>query len=123
MCYTFLMEQTLKIPLEPIPEQSERRQTPRRPDHPSEQGHRKAVDVARELVKNDKTSTWEGILKRNPGRIRPWAGTPDRPPSAISRASGRGQRLDDPSAVNILAGLSLSYTVLSSTRPGWRGVG
>jgi hypothetical protein len=80
MCYTFLMEQTLKIPLEPIPEQSERRQTPRRPDRPSEQGHRKAVDVARELVENDKTSTWEGVLKRNPERIRPWpAPRPGRP--------------------------------------------
>ena len=48
-------------------------QTPRRPDHPSEQTHREAVDVARELVEDDKTSTWTGILQRSHGQIRPWA--------------------------------------------------
>ncbi len=48
-------------------------QPPSRQDNLTEQTHRDAVDVAIELVEDDKTSTWTGILKKSHGQIRPWA--------------------------------------------------
>ncbi len=73
-------------PPEPEPTAlTEERTTMARPDHPSEQTHREAVDVARKLVEDDKTSTWTGILQRSHGQIRPWADSPSMPGSSVPR--------------------------------------